>query len=232
MLFLALISGSESFKPFRVPATPLWVSNPYVNWLLPANNATDAWVRHVRNDKVGSMTAALRIDDNAPETFSILGPLGQQCSGALRMPPMLQLGPALVLPTRTVYRFTDPKRRPHTHTCEHPHAHTVSLTLSRTRSSPRINVNLTFAQPFSIPDGTMSSQRAVGLGHSFPRPRPPGSQRHTPAAESFTGLQAGRGIAVSSCPPPTPPFWANARLATLLLPLQEEGSVPPSSGVK
>ena len=44
-----------------------------MNWLMPADNATDDWVWHVRNDKVGSMTAAVRIDG---ESFSILGPLG------------------------------------------------------------------------------------------------------------------------------------------------------------
>jgi hypothetical protein len=45
-----------------------------MNWLMPANNATGNWVWHVRNDKVGSMTAAVRIDG---EAFSILGPLGE-----------------------------------------------------------------------------------------------------------------------------------------------------------
>jgi len=44
-----------------------------MNWLMPADNATGDWVWHVRNDKVGSMTAAIRIDG---EAFSILGPLG------------------------------------------------------------------------------------------------------------------------------------------------------------
>ena len=45
-----------------------------MNWLMPADNATGNWVWHVRNDKVGSMTAAVRIDG---EAFSILGPLGE-----------------------------------------------------------------------------------------------------------------------------------------------------------
>jgi hypothetical protein len=38
--------------PLRAPATPLWVHSPYVNWLMPADNATGAWVSHVRNDKL------------------------------------------------------------------------------------------------------------------------------------------------------------------------------------
>ena len=50
------------------------VHSPYMNWLMPADNATGDWVWHVRNDKVGSMTAAVRIDG---EAFSILGPLGE-----------------------------------------------------------------------------------------------------------------------------------------------------------
>ena len=41
---------------------------------MPADNATGDWVWHVRNDKVGSLTAALRVDGKA---FSLLGPLGQ-----------------------------------------------------------------------------------------------------------------------------------------------------------
>lgn len=43
----------------RVPATPLWVHSPYVNWLLPADNATDDWVWHVRNDKVSDFCGAV-----------------------------------------------------------------------------------------------------------------------------------------------------------------------------
>ena len=57
----------------HAPATPLWVHSPYVNWLMPADNATGDWVWHVRNDKVGSMTAAVRVDG---KVFGILGPLG------------------------------------------------------------------------------------------------------------------------------------------------------------
>ena len=38
------------------------VHSPYVNWLMPADNATGDWVWHVRNDKVGSMTGAVRVD--------------------------------------------------------------------------------------------------------------------------------------------------------------------------
>ena len=56
------------------PSRGTGVHSPYMNWLMPADNATGNWVWHVRNDKVGSMTAAVRIDGVA---FSILGPLGK-----------------------------------------------------------------------------------------------------------------------------------------------------------
>ena len=95
--------ATSVFASFRVPATPIWVHSPYVNWLLPADNPTDAWVQHVRNDKVGSLTALVRVDE---KTFTLLGPLPTLCpSGPLRALPLPSLGPALILPTRTIYNF-------------------------------------------------------------------------------------------------------------------------------
>ena len=46
------VAISAALESFRVPATPLWVHSPYINWVMPADNATDDWVWHVRNDKV------------------------------------------------------------------------------------------------------------------------------------------------------------------------------------
>ena len=46
------VAAASRLEPFRVPATPLWVHSPYINWVMPADNATDDWVWHVRNDKV------------------------------------------------------------------------------------------------------------------------------------------------------------------------------------
>ena len=93
-----------STTPFRVPATPIWVHSPYVNWLIPADSPTDAWVWHVRNDKVGSITAALRIDGVA---YSLLGPLHSVCPGGpLAMPALPLLAPAYILPTRTIFSYS------------------------------------------------------------------------------------------------------------------------------
>jgi hypothetical protein len=81
---VATSSDQRPLPPLRAPATPLWVHSPYMNWLMPADNATDSWVWHVRNDKVGSMTAAVRIDGKA---FSILGPLGKAAPPPPPSPP-------------------------------------------------------------------------------------------------------------------------------------------------
>jgi len=105
-------AGASLLPPLRAPATPLFVHSPYVNWLLPADNATGDWVWHVRNDKVGSMTAVVRVDGKAQ---AILGPLGSssaaaaahrgQCPAAIAIEPMQQRGPPTILPTRTRYSF-------------------------------------------------------------------------------------------------------------------------------
>ena len=87
---------------FRVPAVPLWVHSPYLNWVVPADNATDAWVTHVRDDKVVGITAALRVDGRA---FSLLGPLHRACpaGSALALPPLPQVGAPIVKATREPY---------------------------------------------------------------------------------------------------------------------------------
>ena len=104
LLLMISLRTVASLVPFRVPATPLWVHSPYINWLMPADNATDDWVWHVRNDKVGSMTAAAVIDGHA---WSLLGPMAHQCpSGTpLAMPALQQEGPPLITPTQTRYSF-------------------------------------------------------------------------------------------------------------------------------
>eukprot|EP00039_Didymoeca_costata_P022326 m.346519 g.346519 ORF g.346519 m.346519 type:complete len:773 (+) comp29453_c0_seq1:52-2370(+) len=121
------------WKPRRVPATPLWVHSPYINWLMPSDNATGDWVWHVRNDKVGSMTALVRIDN---VTYSILGPLHTACptnDSTLAVPPLQQISPPIILPTRTVYSFT----------------------------SQSVDINMTFASPKYIED--MDSYTPVAL---------------------------------------------------------------------
>lgn len=64
------------------PAVPLWVHSPYTNWLSPADTLTGDWVYHVRGDKVGSLTALVRIDNI---TYSIMGPVAATTSA---IPPI------------------------------------------------------------------------------------------------------------------------------------------------
>ena len=40
LLQLAAVGSRQLLPPLRAPATPLWVHSPYVNWLMPADNAT------------------------------------------------------------------------------------------------------------------------------------------------------------------------------------------------
>jgi hypothetical protein len=106
-----MLAGQQTFntwdgsdKYFRAPATPIWVHSPYLNWLSPSDRPNDDWVWHVRNDKVGSLTVALRVDGVA---HSLLGPLSTACPpGPLKMSSLPTIGPAAILPTRTIFSYS------------------------------------------------------------------------------------------------------------------------------
>jgi len=121
---LLLVSGSGREIPgVRVPAIPIWVHSPYLNWLVPGDLTTDNWVWHVYNNKVSSITAMLRVDSKA---YALLGPLETACSDVFNITSLNQLHPAIIYPTRTKAVFYD--------------------------ASIGIELNMTFLQPKFIED--------------------------------------------------------------------------------
>jgi hypothetical protein len=94
--FLSLNAGSGQNTPFRPPAIPLVIHDPYFSIWSMTDCLSDDWTRHWTG-KPQALMAMARIDD---KTFRLMGREPRE------VPAMSQTG-FQVFPTRTVYRFDD-----------------------------------------------------------------------------------------------------------------------------
>jgi hypothetical protein len=104
-IYTRLQLGVSSFAPFRVPATPIWIHSPFVNWLLPADNATGDWIWHVACPQRQSWihdSGSTHRRQVACFTWATGPPMP---SAGLATPALPQLGPANVQPTRKIHSY-------------------------------------------------------------------------------------------------------------------------------
>ena len=178
---------------------------------MPADNATSNWVWHVRNDKVGSMTAAVRID-GAP--YAILGPLG-----ALAPPP--PPGPPPANPVCTPgLNFGGGDMKQH---C--PEANTSLTTAPECRT---LCESVTGCVAFIFDNKTVAKP-GCDRSKSFPAPRCwlkqkiGGTGEHDP--DSCAGFIGKPNPPPGGLPKPTPTAGGQCPSASAIPPLEQRG--PP-----
>ena len=93
---LAVAAGPATGPaPFRPPAVPLVLADPYLSVWSAADRLTDSATRHWTG-RPHPLTSIVRVDGHP---FRLMG------ADPTAVPPMPQVGPAVVTPTKTVYAF-------------------------------------------------------------------------------------------------------------------------------